>query len=103
MKQLKIKVSLSEYNELPYIYLGNKTWLRHKSKTFLKKYARTYTKVLKDNIRILNNHHINVYSLFRNFYFDLNTIEAHQVTDYINDHNKNFNWIFSNVGGDQNS
>ena len=78
MKQLKITITLSEYQEKHTIYLGNGEWLTHKSKTFLKSYLRTYKKVLLDNVRILNSYNSQIYALYRTFYFDLSNIEIDQ-------------------------
>ena len=78
MKQLKITITLSEYQEKHTIYLGNGEWLKHKSKTFLKSYLRTYKKVLLDNVRILNSYNSQIYALYRTFYFDLSNIEIDQ-------------------------
>jgi hypothetical protein len=103
MKQLKLEISLSEYNEKPCIFLGFSEKLQHHSKTFLNTYLRTYKKVIKDNLRILNNYNAQIYSLFRNFYFDINTSDTRQISIQFKNFNDNFDWIFDNVGGCQNS
>ena len=103
MKQLSINISLSEYHEKHTIYLGNGEWLKHKSKTFLKLYLRTYKKVLMDNIRILNSYNSQIYILYRTFYFDLSVIEVEKINQCLNTFNSQFNWMFDNIGGDQNS
>ena len=103
MKQLKITITLSEYQEKHTIYLGNGEWLTHKSKTFLKSYLRTYKKVLLDNVRILNSYNSQIYALYRTFYFDLSNIEIDQFNQCNKTFNKQFNWMFDNRGGCQNS
>lgn len=103
MKQLKIEISLSQYHEKHKIYLGGGEWLEHKSKTFLEKYLRTYKKVLLDNVRILNSYNIQIYGLYRMFFFDLSDTEVHQITQLFDDFNRSFNWMFDNRGGSQNS
>lgn len=103
MKQLKISISLSQYHENPTIYLGNVEWLKHKSQSFLKKYVRTYKKVLLDNVRIINSYNAQIYTLYRTFYFDLSDIDVHNFNQYNNDFNTSFNWMFDNRGGCQNS
>lgn len=103
MKQLKIKLELSQFKENHIIYIGFNEQLKSKSKNFLKLYLRTYKKVILDNLRIVNKHNSEIYSLFRNFYFDLPTIEVSRITELFNNFNKSINWIFQNIGGDQNS
>ena len=103
MKQLKISVSLSEYQEKHTIYLGNGEWLKHKSKTFLKSYLRTYKKVLLDNVRILNSYNSQIYALYRTFYFDLSVLEVDKFNQCNSTFNSQFNWMFDNIGGCQNS
>jgi hypothetical protein len=102
MKQLKIELSLSEYNEKHFIYLGNNECLKHKSKSFLKIYLRTYKKVILDNVRLLNIYNAQIYTLYRSFYFDLSLVEIQHITDYFNMFNKQYNWMFDNIGGSQN-
>jgi hypothetical protein len=103
MKQLSITISLSEYQEKHTIYLGDGEWLKHQSKTFLKLYLRTYKKVLLDNVRILNSYNSQIYTLYRTFYFDLSDIEIHEINGCITNFNSQFNWMFDNTGGCQNS
>ena len=103
MKQLHFEISLSEYNEPHTIYLGNKEWLKHKSKTFLKLYVRTYKKVIQDDVRILNSYNSQIYALYRIFIFDLSDVEVEHVTECFQRFNKSFNWMFDNIGGCQNS
>ncbi|MBP0902380.1 hypothetical protein ACFSKN_02030 [Mariniflexile gromovii] len=103
MKQLKIEFSLSEYNEKHTIYLGDSNFIKHHSKTFLKKYLSTYKKVLLDNVRIINNYNAQIYCLYRNFYFDLSEIEVQNISSLFDNFNKQFNWMFDNLGGCQNS
>lgn len=103
MKQLKISISLSKYQEKHTIYLGGGEWLKHKSKTFIKLYLRTYKKVLLDNVKILNSYNSHIYTLYRTFYFDLSNIEVERINQCFITFNKNFNWIFDNIGGCQNS
>jgi hypothetical protein len=103
MKQISISISLSEYQEKHTIYLGDGQWLKHRSKTFLKLYLRTYKKVLLDNIRILNSYNSQIYTLYRTFYFDLSDLDIHQVNECFTNFNNQFNWMFDNIGGCQNS
>lgn len=103
MKNLKLEITLSEYQEKHVIYLGNNENLKHQNKTFLKTYLRTYKKVLKDNIRQLNLFNSQLYQLYRIFFFDLSEIEVSKITSCFNDFNRSFNWMFDNIGGDQNS
>ncbi|CAH8285887.1 hypothetical protein EV196_106134 [Mariniflexile fucanivorans] len=103
MKQLKISISLSEYQEKHTIYLGQGEWLKHKSKTFLEAYLRTYKKVLLDNVKILNSYNSQIYTLYRAFFFDLSDIEVERVSNIFAEFNKQFNWMFDNIGGCQNS
>ncbi|WP_370476126.1 hypothetical protein [Tamlana flava] len=103
MKQLKISITLSEYKEKHTIYLGGGEWLKHHSKTFLRKYLSTYKMVLLDNVKILNSYNAQIYALYRTFYFDLSCIEVSKVNQCFTDFNRQFNWMFDNIGGCQNS
>ena len=59
--------------------------------------------MLLDNVRILNSYNSQVYTLYRTFYFDLSIIEVAKFNECNNTFNKQFNWMFDNIGGDQNS
>lgn len=102
MKQLKLEISLSEYNEKHFIYVGNRERLEHFSKRFLETYLRTFKKVILDNVRILNLQNAQIYNLYRTFYFDLSGIEVERISNEFEQFNKNFNWMFDNIGGNQN-
>lgn len=103
MKQLEISFKLSQHHEKHTIYLGNSEFLKHKSKTFIKNYVRLYKKVLMDNVRIINSYNAQIYGLYRTFYFDLSTIEVAKVNHFFTSFNSDFNWMFDNIGGEQNS
>ena len=103
MKQLNITITLNQNKEKHTIYLGHMQWLKHKSKSFLKLYLRTYKKVLLDNVRILNTHNTQIYALYRTFFFDLSPIDVEKISHEFERFNKQFNWMFDNRGGCQNA
>jgi len=93
MKTLKIEVSFFK-NQKQEIHLGNCEWLKLKSKTYTKQYLRKYKKVLLDNIRIINSYHLQAYTLYRTYYFDLDHRTTRRVEEAFNDFSESYSLIF---------
>ncbi len=95
MKQIKIEVSFSERKKHS-IHIDYCEWLHLENKAFADKFVTEYKKLINDNVKILNNTVGNIYLLYRNFYFEIDSpyIDNLIVSEF-NDINKRFSLVFT--------
>lgn len=92
MKYLDLEFSLSGQKHV--VKIARHSELEFCSKTYLNKWMRKYKRLITDNVKVINLYLPQVYSLYRQHYFQINNINVHYLNTYFRDINERFEFIF---------
>ncbi|WBL20753.1 hypothetical protein [Zunongwangia sp. HRR-M8] len=92
MKHLNF--DLTKYRDKYRIHLGQTQWLTFENKTEAQKFLRSYKKILRDNVSLLNISHPTVNQIFRYNYFQFPERKINLYYRLFRDFDERFNYIF---------
>jgi hypothetical protein len=102
MQSLKIEVNFFK-NQSHSIYIGNCEWLFFKNKRYVRDYLVRYKRMLIDNVRVINNLNIQIYTIYRHNYFQFSPRITRDLDNLFKEFIDDYNMIFKNYSTGNNN